>query len=81
MTANKKEQITVSTKLTGKCPTCGVSANQEFRPFCSSRCANVDLSYWFSGKYAVPAFDSADDSIVEDLPDGRTFLSQVDKEC
>jgi endogenous inhibitor of DNA gyrase (YacG/DUF329 family) len=26
-----------------------------YAPFCSKRCADVDLQRWFSGAYAVPA--------------------------
>ena len=26
-----------------------------YRPFCSRRCADVDLSRWLSGAYAIPA--------------------------
>jgi endogenous inhibitor of DNA gyrase (YacG/DUF329 family) len=25
-----------------------------FRPFCSRRCANIDLNRWLSGVYAIP---------------------------
>jgi endogenous inhibitor of DNA gyrase (YacG/DUF329 family) len=50
-----------------KCPTCGAPADAEARPFCSSRCANVDLGNWFQGKYAIPAVDAADDTIIEAL--------------
>ena len=39
------------------CPICGKPTAQEFRPFCSKRCANVDLQRWFSGRYAVPTAD------------------------
>jgi endogenous inhibitor of DNA gyrase (YacG/DUF329 family) len=38
----------------GKCPICGRPTAQEARPFCSKRCADVDLGRWFSGVYAVP---------------------------
>ena len=38
-----------------KCPICGRPAEADHRPFCSRRCADVDLQRWFSGKYAVPA--------------------------
>jgi len=41
------------------CPTCGKPATDGFRPFCSRRCKNVDLSRWLSGVYAVPV--TADD--------------------
>ena len=50
-----------------KCPTCGASADAKARPFCSSRCADIDLGNWFQGKYAIPAFDAADDTIIEAL--------------
>ena len=50
-----------------KCPTCGAPADAKARPFCSSRCANVDLGNWFQGKYAIPAVDAADDTIIEAL--------------
>lgn len=38
----------------GKCPICGRGAGPEFRPFCSKRCADVDLNRWLSGVYAIP---------------------------
>jgi hypothetical protein len=38
-----------------KCPICGKPAVQDYRPFCSRRCADVDLQRWLSGVYAVPA--------------------------
>ena len=54
-------------KLPSKCPTCGAPADAEARPFCSSRCADVDLGNWFQGKYGIPAVDEADDTIIEAL--------------
>ena len=36
------------------CPVCGKPAAAAFRPFCSRRCADVDLARWFRGDYAVP---------------------------
>ena len=50
-----------------KCPTCGAPADVKARPFCSSRCADIDLGNWFQGKYAIPAVDAADDTIIEAL--------------
>jgi len=46
-----------------KCPVCGKPAQAEHKPFCSARCADVDLNRWLSGSYAIPA--------VEDDEDGR----------
>ncbi len=37
-----------------RCPVCGRPAEPDHRPFCSRRCADVDLQRWFSGAYAVP---------------------------
>ena len=37
------------------CPICGKPATERFRPFCSSRCADVDLGRWFGETYRVPA--------------------------
>jgi endogenous inhibitor of DNA gyrase (YacG/DUF329 family) len=37
-----------------KCPICGKPALREHDPFCSKRCAQVDLNRWLSGTYAIP---------------------------
>ena len=39
---------------TNKCPICKKATEEAFRPFCSKRCADVDLSNWLNGKYTVP---------------------------
>jgi endogenous inhibitor of DNA gyrase (YacG/DUF329 family) len=36
------------------CPICGKPAHADLRPFCSKRCADVDLNRWLSGVYAIP---------------------------
>lgn len=36
------------------CPICGKPAAQSMRPFCSRRCADIDLNRWLSGVYAIP---------------------------
>lgn len=38
-----------------KCAACGKPQAREFRPFCSKRCANLDLGRWLGGGYAIPA--------------------------
>ena len=47
------------------CPTCGAPAMPGRRPFCSKRCADIDLGRWFQGAYAIPAVNAADDSIID----------------
>jgi len=42
---------------TGGCPICGKASAERYRPFCSARCADVDLNRWLSGRYAVPVED------------------------
>ena len=42
------------------CPICRQAVIDRFRPFCSARCADVDLGRWFTESYAVPASGSAD---------------------
>jgi endogenous inhibitor of DNA gyrase (YacG/DUF329 family) len=37
----------------GRCPICGAPAEAASRPFCSKRCADVDLARWLSGSYAI----------------------------
>ncbi len=37
------------------CPICSKPAASAYRPFCSKRCADVDLHRWLTGAYAVPA--------------------------
>lgn len=36
------------------CPICGKPADAGFEPFCSKRCADIDLGRWFKGGYAIP---------------------------
>ena len=44
-----------------KCPICGKPASAERRPFCSRRCADLDLQRWLSGRYVVPATPDDED--------------------
>ncbi|NDV48354.1 MULTISPECIES: DNA gyrase inhibitor YacG [unclassified Salipiger] len=42
------------------CPICAKPTDEKYRPFCSKRCADVDLAKWMSGSYAVPSDDPQD---------------------
>ena len=50
-----------------RCPVCGRPAEPRWRPFCSKRCANVDLGRWLGERYVIP---SVDDPVNDD--DGET---------
>ena len=43
------------------CPICGRETVDRFRPFCSKRCADVDLGRWMTGAYAIPLDDPGED--------------------
>ena len=43
------------------CPICGNAADPAFKPFCSRRCADIDLNRWLSGVYAIPVKDEEDE--------------------
>lgn len=36
------------------CPICGKAPDEKYRPFCSKRCADIDLGRWLTGAYAIP---------------------------
>ena len=36
------------------CPICGKDSQPRYRPFCSKRCADVDLAKWLRGDYVIP---------------------------
>ena len=41
-------------------PRLQVRAVAKWRPFCSKRCADVDLGRWMTGAYALPSTDPED---------------------
>jgi len=67
MTPANENQPTASSP---RCPICGKPSETAYRPFCSKRCADVDLQRWLSGRYAVPVVE--EDASVDDEPgEGR----------
>lgn len=49
------------------CPMCSKKPTPEYRPFCSKRCADLDLGKWLTGSYAIPAADTdEEDGISSD---------------
>jgi endogenous inhibitor of DNA gyrase (YacG/DUF329 family) len=43
------------------CPICDKPTAAAFRPFCSKRCADVDLHRWLSGSYAIPVTEDEEE--------------------
>jgi endogenous inhibitor of DNA gyrase (YacG/DUF329 family) len=52
------------------CPICGKPATPEYRPFCSRRCADVDLGRWLTEGYRIPegGEDEPDDEAGTETP-------------
>lgn len=49
------------------CPICQKPADPKYRPFCSRRCADVDLARWLNGSYAVPG-EPAEPDLLDPPP-------------
>lgn len=47
------------------CPICARETDAKYRPFCSRRCADVDLGKWLTGSYTIPA-----EAIDDENPEG-----------
>ena len=62
----EENKTTTIIQLHSQCPICGKQSAFEYRPFCSKRCADIDLNRWMSGVYRVETDESPDD-----LPDSQ----------
>ncbi len=56
------------------CPICGEDTQQAFRPFCSKRCADIDLAKWLNGSYAVPSQREEDAETTSEPTESPTSL-------
>jgi endogenous inhibitor of DNA gyrase (YacG/DUF329 family) len=54
-----------------KCAVCGKPQDTRLRPFCSKRCADVDLGRWLGGGYAIPAVEPPDGSLAPEPDEGE----------
>jgi len=63
--------------MSNGCPICAKPVSPDFRPFCSKRCADVDLNRWLKGVYAVPVTetDDEDGDKAQNKGKGRNFAS------
>ncbi|MBS0241847.1 MAG: DNA gyrase inhibitor YacG [Proteobacteria bacterium] len=60
------------------CPICRKPAVEKYRPFCSKRCADIDLGRWLTGGYAVPGGDSDADEDGDGLVPPRQEKPDAD---
>jgi uncharacterized protein len=49
-----------------RCPTCSAPALHRFRPFCSQRCADIDLGRWVKGNYRIPTDEAPEGGLPVD---------------
>jgi endogenous inhibitor of DNA gyrase (YacG/DUF329 family) len=47
------------------CPICGKPSTPQNRPFCSARCAQLDLGRWLKGNYRIPTEEGPDEGDEE----------------
>ena len=47
------------------CPICARATDAKYKPFCSRRCADIDLGKWLTSGYAIPA-----EAIDDENPEG-----------
>lgn len=55
---DKRSAEIVPLRPRAKCPICGKPSDRALHPFCSKRCAMIDLNRWLSGSYAIPAVEA-----------------------
>ena len=60
--------MSTTSDAAARCAVCGKPAHERYRPFCSRRCADVDLQRWLTGRYAVAAVE--DDRDAEEPEEG-----------
>jgi endogenous inhibitor of DNA gyrase (YacG/DUF329 family) len=53
-------------RTAAKCPVCGKDVAASYRPFCSKRCADIDLGRWLKEGYRIPT----DEGPTDDQSDG-----------
>ena len=49
---SKKNNI-IALKKKSKCPTCKKVSKEPFIPFCSKKCANLDLMKWLTDEHGL----------------------------
>jgi len=58
----------IKLRATRPCPICGKPSSQSHHPFCSGRCADIDLNRWLSGAYVIPGRPEEEDEADETAP-------------
>ena len=65
MTDSLRPPANDNTTKTLTCAICGKPQVLSFKPFCSKRCADVDLNRWLTGSYSIPVVEDDASSEAE----------------
>ena len=50
-----------------RCPVCRKAAEAKWQPFCSKRCADIDLGRWLNESYSIPSQEESEyDGVSEE---------------
>lgn len=56
-----------------KCPICGKPAQRAHQPFCSGRCADIDLGRWLNEDYRIPTSETPSEQVDDGVDDESNF--------
>ena len=62
MSVNDNSPPDRTTDKTRACPICGKPRDPAYDPFCSKRCADVDLHRWLTGNYVIPGAERGEET-------------------
>ena len=62
---------TTETNSQKKCPICGKPTQETYKPFCSKKCADIDLGRWLKGTYVIH---------TDERPKETDFTTENDEE-
>ncbi len=61
-----------------RCSICGKPVVEHYRPFCSKRCADLDLARWLGGNYVIQGGNQDADEDGDDTPEATARREQPD---
>lgn len=73
--SGKSAKPAESIKPAAACPICGKPVDPAHKPFCSKRCADVDLNRWLNGAYVIAGEDGLGD---DDEPEDKASSPRPD---
>jgi uncharacterized protein len=53
--------LSIERSFARPCPICGKPPEPQYKPFCSARCAQIDLGRWLKGNYRITTDDVPDE--------------------